>query len=323
MALGLQVDEALSDSATQPVKDEGGVSSALSLSTSTAGVGTPDARALLEVHGDVHLERNGSPTLALRSRGNGTQHYSMRATNDRDDAGGRRFVIRNEDQGADNLILDNGGNVTLAGNLTLEKSGDFGSPTLGLHSHGNGTQHYSVRATNDRDPVGGRCFVIRNESQGENEIVLDAAGNVTFRGDIRLAGADCAEAFEVEAAGGLEPGTVLVIGDADRLRQCSRPYDRRVVGVVSGAGDRRAGLVLGAGAPATDRLPVALIGTVFCKVDADHAPIEVGDLLTTSSSEGHAMKAEDAHRAMGAVIGKALRPAARGRTLIPIVVALQ
>src|SRR5208282_6491995 len=32
---------------------------------------------------------------------------------------------------------------------------------------------------------------------------------------------------------------------------------------------------------------------VCCKVDADYASIEVGDLLTTSSTAGHAMKAED------------------------------
>src|SRR5271165_954023 len=32
---------------------------------------------------------------------------------------------------------------------------------------------------------------------------------------------------------------------------------------------------------------------VYCKVDADYASIEVGDLLTTSSTAGHAMKAED------------------------------
>ena len=58
------------------------------------------------------------------------------------------------------------------------------------------------------------------------------------------------------------------------------------------------------------------------RIDADHASIEVGDLLTTSSTPGHAMKAVDASRAFGAVLGKALEPLTAGRGLLPILVAL-
>ena len=47
------------------------------------------------------------------------------------------------------------------------------------------------------------------------------------------------------------------------------------------------------------------------------------DLLTTSASPGHAMKASEPLRAFGAVIGKALRPLAEGQGLIPILIALQ
>jgi hypothetical protein len=46
-------------------------------------------------------------------------------------------------------------------------------------------------------------------------------------------------------------------------------------------------------------------------------------MLTTSPTEGHAMKACDPARAFGAVIGKALRPLATGIGLIPILIALQ
>jgi hypothetical protein len=58
-------------------------------------------------------------------------------------------------------------------------------------------------------------------------------------------------------------------------------------------------------------------------VDANREPIEVGDLLTTSPTPGHAMKATDPVRAFGAVIGKALHPLKTGHALIPILVALQ
>jgi hypothetical protein len=58
-------------------------------------------------------------------------------------------------------------------------------------------------------------------------------------------------------------------------------------------------------------------------VDAGASPVEVGDLLTTSETPGHAMKAGDPEKAFGSVIGKALRPLAGGRGLIPVLIALQ
>jgi hypothetical protein len=68
---------------------------------------------------------------------------------------------------------------------------------------------------------------------------------------------------------------------------------------------------------------LALTGRAFCKVDAQYSPIRVGDLLTTSPTPGHAMKAGDPLKAFGAVIGKAMRPLAEGQGLIPILIALQ
>ena len=65
------------------------------------------------------------------------------------------------------------------------------------------------------------------------------------------------------------------------------------------------------------------MGKVFCKVDAQFGAIEVGDLLTTSPTPGHAMKANDPLKAFGSVIGKALRTLKEGQGLIPILIALQ
>jgi hypothetical protein len=93
--------------------------------------------------------------------------------------------------------------------------------------------------------------------------------------------------------------------------------------VISGAGDFKPGLVLDKQDSEANRQPVALMGKVFCKVDADFGPIEIGDLLTTSSTPGHAMKAVDAAQAFGTVIGKALRALPTGRGEIPILVSLQ
>ena len=71
------------------------------------------------------------------------------------------------------------------------------------------------------------------------------------------------------------------------------------------------------------RMPIALIGKVYCKVDADFAVVHVGDLLTTSPTRGYAMKADDPQKAFGAVIGKALKSMSHGQGLIPILIALQ
>jgi hypothetical protein len=70
-------------------------------------------------------------------------------------------------------------------------------------------------------------------------------------------------------------------------------------------------------------VPVALVGKVYCRVDADLAPIRPGDLLTTSATPGHARRASDRERAFGAVLGKALGGLAAGRGLVPILVTLQ
>jgi hypothetical protein len=142
-------------------------------------------------------------------------------------------------------------------------------------------------------------------------------------GDIILQNADCAEEFAVEGTDDVEPGTVMIIDDSGSLRPSTEAYDRRVAGVVSGAGGARPAIVLDKRPGQSARSPVALVGKVFCKVDAQHFPISVGDLLTTSSTRGHAMKASDPLKAFGAVLGKAMAPLSESTGLIPVLVALQ
>jgi hypothetical protein len=152
---------------------------------------------------------------------------------------------------------------------------------------------------------------------------LHVVGNITVTGDVLLTGADCAEHFDVVGDRPPEPGTVVVIDESGALRESQNPYDKKVAGVVSGAGEYRHGLVLDKRSSQEGRIPVALVGKVFCKVDAQYAQIALGDLLTTSPKPGHAMKATEATKALGAVIGKALAKLEGGRGLIPILVALQ
>ena len=148
-------------------------------------------------------------------------------------------------------------------------------------------------------------------------------GDVEVTGDIRLTNADCAEDFDISGAEPVEPGTVMVLGDEGTLTPSQQAYDKRAAGVLSGAGDYKPGIVLDKQSSTHNRQPIALLGKVYCKVDASHAAIAIGDLLTTSPTPGHAMRADDPSRAFGSVIGKALRPLRDGLGLIPVLIALQ
>ena len=150
-------------------------------------------------------------------------------------------------------------------------------------------------------------------------------GNIDVSGRVNLLNGDLAEEFGVDTAemGPLSAGTVVSLSGQGEIRQSSAAYDKCVAGVVSGAGEYEPAIVLDRKNSATDRVPVAITGKVACNVDASYGPVKVGDLLTTSSTPGHAMKASDPERAFGAVIGKALRPISEGRGLVPILVALQ
>ena len=159
---------------------------------------------------------------------------------------------------------------------------------------------------------------IRNAA-GTTVIVLDGRD-----ADITIEGADAAEEFPlVDGVPPPRPGTVMVFTDDGHVRESFRPYDTRVAGVVSGAGERRPGIILGSRGRDPGRTSIALAGTVMCLVSAADAPILPGSLLTTSGQHGHAMLARDRGAAFGAVLGKALRRVDAGRDLIPVLVALR
>ena len=109
-----------------------------------------------------------------------------------------------------------------------------------------------------------------------------------------------------------------------RLKPCASACDRKVAGIVSGAGGVETGVSMGHdGTIANGKHPVALSGRVYCMVDASQGEIEPGDMLTTSTTVGHAMKAADFDRARGAILGKAMTGLKSGRGLALVLVNLQ
>lgn len=97
-------------------------------------------------------------------------------------------------------------------------------------------------------------------------------------------------------------------------------YAVAVCGVVDGPAlqsERRCHDAICAEVPPGARGLMVTIGCYAdCKVDADVVPIEVGDLLTTSSTPGHAQKALDRSQAVGAIVGKALKAVEKGKATI-------
>jgi len=209
------------------------------------------------------------------------------------------------------------------GNLGFD--GSDGTPNAGYLRFGDSTG-WKFHITRQREKGGGAPLntgttgVLMTIQDNGN---VDITGSLNVGGDITMPAADFAEDFQVAANDAVEPGTVMVLDENGLLRPSDKSYDRKVVGVISGACDFRPGLILDRQTSSQGRAPLALVGKVYCKVDAAYGAIAVGDLLTSSPTPGHAMKAGDPARAFGAVIGKALRPFTSGRGLSPILVALQ
>jgi hypothetical protein len=180
----------------------------------------------------------------------------------------------------------------------------------------------------------GNVHIQGNPGTSSGDLRVD--GTSSFGGDVTMSGnlnmsspagditlGDVAEGFTSEDESNIEPGTVVVLNQQGQVRPGVEAYDKKVAGVVSGAGNFRPAIVLDKQRLQPGYLPIALIGKVCCKVDARYSPIEVGDLLTTSPTTGHAMKAVDPLKSFGSVIGKALRPLLDGQGVIPILIAMQ
>ena len=155
---------------------------------------------------------------------------------------------------------------------------------------------------------------------------VDGTGRVFADGGFQPSGADFAESMAVSGdPSKYAAGDLLVIDpSASRhLALAQQPYSTLVAGIYS----TKPG-ILGSTkrvneAGAKDEVPLAVVGIVPCKVSAENGAIQVGDLLVTSSTPGHAMKGTDRSRLVGAVVGKALEPLQQGTAVIQVLVTLQ
>jgi hypothetical protein len=223
-----------------------------------------------------------------------------------------------------NLVL---GGSSSDGDLTVKHSN--GNTTFNVNGDGSDLKLYDAEGgeTVHMDGTHGNLVLGGSSSDGDLT-VKNSSGATTISlngdtGDITLHNADFAEDFSVAHGCAATPGALMALDDAGELRPTAQPYDKRVVGVVSGAGELRPGLVLDKQPAAANRHPISLVGKVYCLATAKERPIEVGDLLTSSDLPGHAMRATDPIRAFGTIIGKAMTPLRGGRGLVRVLITLQ
>ncbi|MBN1135949.1 MAG: hypothetical protein JXM73_05160 [Anaerolineae bacterium] len=143
-----------------------------------------------------------------------------------------------------------------------------------------------------------------------------------------IAGSDFAEALPATGdPADYEPGDVLVISleRPGGVEKCRQPYDGRVLGVYSTRPGFLGADKAGVTEVAAGDLPVAVLGIVPVKVSAENGSIQPGDLLTTSSMPGHAMRCEGLEQCFGRTLGKALEglAAGQGTGVIRVLVTLQ
>ena len=193
------------DKVAQPVTDEEGNGSALTLSSDRVGIGTKDVTQKLTIGAGNVLLPNANAGV------DGNLYFG--GVTDTGQVGMRLFggLINNRLQSgfidvkaggpADGLIFRVDTNVGATEQMRISASGNVG---LGI---------------------------------AQPEEKLHVAGNILATGDIRLANADCAEDFDIVDAESVDPGSVMVLGEGGKLSQSQVAYDNCVAGVISGAGD--------------------------------------------------------------------------------------
>lgn len=238
-------------------------------------------------------------------------------------AGHNHTELYAKDASQPSLLVDNSGEVLIAGSNRAKAKIVVNKQT--------GTDVTLINIAGPRHKVFDPNLTCQVKGNAKVEGILDVMGLLEAHQDLHVQGVikskstviqklDLAESYPSDAQ--LEPGDVVSLDEAGcGVKLSDRPNDVKVAGIVS----TEPGIVLTA-EKAGSEFPVALCGQVPCKVVNENGPIQRGDLLTTSSTPGHAMKARpikvgDAEiYSPGTIIGKALEVLSSSRGVINIMV---
>ncbi len=313
------------------------VGSHLARSSGTVALGTGVPRPFADASGftTLQIEDDSAPAICLDTTSGGLSRWNIFQN-----AGKIYFAhaATYSGLGTTALTVEEGavevGNYSGATAIRLQGEGvDSSGPRAELFSTSPSTTlpAVSIAAQSNSSTFGGELQLRDGNGQLQVEVTANYAGTGVGRVTTPVleitGGSDLSEQFDIgNVLAEIEPGMVVSIDPENpgRLQPSVSSYDRRVAGVISGAGGVNTGMVMGQGGTMADgEMPVALVGRVYVWADASAGPIQPGDLLTTSDIPGHAMKVEDHERATGAILGKAMTGLDEGQGLILTLVTLQ
>ncbi|MGE0885530.1 MAG: beta strand repeat-containing protein [Blastocatellales bacterium] len=237
------------------------------------------------------------------------------------------------------IYASSNGQARNAASLRANNTNSNGGMAAYLTNNSNfATAHFANANTGEvlyLQANGGPFIKAVNNDESEAVFTVNYNGTTVTKVLQITGGADLAEQFEINESPvsvgdktGVQPSAGLIVSiDPDepgKLVVSNQAYDRKVAGIISGAGGVKTGMIMSqAGSIADGAQPVALTGRVYCWADASSGSIEPGDLLTTSTVPGHAMKINDYAKAHGAIVGKAMTSLKSGRGLVLVLVTLQ
>jgi hypothetical protein len=246
-----------------------------------------------------------------------------------------------------------------AAGVTGESTDGYGVRGYSTNSdgvRGGSSNDHGVYGYSNDDSDGAGVYGYNDEwvgtyGQGKWGVVGDAVGGGQYAGyfydDVYVGGKldvggavdpIIAERFPADPAQVYESGDVVCLDEASPYVQpCSEGNDTKVIGVAAPGPDMEDGEILvtimGYQAAQPQEGPQAQEAlqrmVMVVKVDASYGPVQRGDLLTSSPTLGHAMKADPVDiegikiYRPGTIIGKAMEPLADGQGLIEIFVTLQ
>jgi len=212
---------------------------------------------------------------------------------------------------------------------SIEVSHDAGDPgiVVGYYNAGGQKLGYHVSVTDRSENETIRLFggnqserpelTFYNRFTGDETIIFAADGYgsqqdlgriITDQLEIK-AGSDLAEYFDILGEGEVKAGMLAAIDPVEmgKLTLTSQAYDSKVAGIVSGANGLATGMFMGQQNSIADGAhPIALTGRAFVYTTEENGEIKPGDLLTSSSTPGYAMRVKKRKKAAGAIIGKAM-----------------
>ena len=144
-------------------------------------------------------------------------------------------------------------------------------------------------------------------------------GTVSLNSDNKEYYASIVEMFKTDDNEYISPGDVLVVSEQGNaiLSRSRSAFNKGVIGVVAG----NPVMVINNASSEKKLYPVALTGSVLCKVDARQKGVKPGDLLVTSDTPGCAMPALiDSFDKIGTVFAKALSALDDEIALIPVMI---